>query len=241
MLQMQDKELLDDLFYRLKDIKEEKGMLHIAERNIDNTRPLTFYTKVTTQRDSIREVPLNLWDDLFYISNDLVHYTCLLFLLRPLINDATREDGTYHQNWYDARFLSYASALHFAVYNFWDRIGDLLYSFFETGLPNNSVYVGRVLNNFPSRHRESHFYKRLRGIYEDHVRPIVSERNEDAHTTSIPTSHFYGILLARGGEMDEKVEDKRSLPDVFREQIDFAYEGFELALRLIADRISPST
>ncbi len=132
---MKDKELLDGLFFRLKDIKDAEGILHISELTIDGKHPLTFYSDVTSHHARIREVPLFLWDDFFFISNDLVHFTLLLFLLRPFINDATKEAGTYHQNWYDAKYLSYASVLHSAIYNFWDRIGDLLHCFFATGLP----------------------------------------------------------------------------------------------------------
>ena len=75
-------------------------MLHINKINIDDEHPLTFYSKVTNQHTKIHPVPLHLYDDLVFLSNDLVHFTSLLFLLRPFIN---REVGTYHQNWYDAR------------------------------------------------------------------------------------------------------------------------------------------
>jgi hypothetical protein len=102
--------------------------------------PLTFYHEITSQHAKVKDVPPFLDDDLFFISNDLVHFTSLLFLLRPFINNAMQEAGTYQQNWYDARYLSYASVLYSAVYNFWDRIGDLLHCFFATRLPAKKVY-----------------------------------------------------------------------------------------------------
>lgn len=233
---MDDKELLDGLFYRLKAIKEAEGILHISELTPDGKHPLTFYSEVTSNHAEIRKVPLFLWKDLFFISNDLVHFTTLLFLLRTFINDATKEAGTYHQNWYDARYLSYASVLHSAVYNFWDRIGDLLHCFFTTGLSDDRVYMGRVLNNFPAAHRVSANFQQINEIYIDHVRPLVFERNEDVHNQSLATTHFYGAILARGDRQREQTELKLRLPDLFKEQIDFAYKGFELALRLIEER-----
>ena len=54
---------------------------------------------------NVRDVPQFLWDDFLFISNDLVHFTTLLFLLKPFVNDAAQEAGTYFQNWYDARYL----------------------------------------------------------------------------------------------------------------------------------------
>jgi len=231
-----DKQLLNRLFYRLKNIKEAEGLLHISELTPDGKHPLTFYSDITSHYATIKDEPQFLWDDLFFISNDLVHFTSLLFLLRPFINDATKEAGTYHQNWYDARYLSYASILHSAIYNFWDRIGDLLHCFFATGLPDNNVYIGRVLDNFPTVHKESALFQQINKIYIDHVRPFVHERNEDAHNQSFATTRFYRVILARGDKQREQTEIKLRLPDLFKEQIDLAYQGFEFALHLIEER-----
>ncbi len=237
---MNDKQLLSGLFYRLKDIKEAEGILHISELGPDGKYPLTFYSEVTSDHAHIKKVPLFLYDDLFNISNDLVHFTSLLFLLRPFINDATKEAGTYHQSWYDSIYLSYASILYSAVYNFLDRIGDLLHCFFATWLPDEGIYIGRVLNNFPAAHKDSANFQHLNQIFTDHVRPIVIERNEDAHNKSTTTSHFYRVILARGDKQREQMELKLHLPVQFKEQIGLAYQGFELALRLIAERVQRS-
>jgi len=238
---MDDKELLNLLFYHLKDIKEAEGIQHIDELRLGGKHPLSYYSKVTSHYSQIKKVPLFLWDDLFFISNDLVHFTLLLFLLRPFINDTTKEAGTYFQNWYDARYLSYASVLHSAVYNFWDRIGDLLHCFFATGLPDDKVYIGRVLNNFPAEHKDSTNFQQLNEIFVDHVRPLVFDRNEDAHNQSIATSHFYGAILARNEKQREQTKLKLRLPELFKEQIGLAYNGFELALCLIEERVSKSS
>ena len=233
---MNDKEFLNELFYQLKDIKEAENILHISELTPNSQHPLTFYTEVTSNHVKIRDVPLYLWDDFFFISNDLVHFTTLLFLLKPFINDATQEAGTYFQNWYDARYLSYASVLHSSIYNFWDRIGDLLHCFFETGLSNDGVYISRVLNNFPQAGRKSVNFQQINQIYMNHVRPLVCERDKDVHNQSFATSRYYGVILAEGDNQKMQTELKLRLPNLFKEQIELAYQGFELALRLIEER-----
>lgn len=68
------------------------------------------------------------------------------------------------------------------------------------------------------------------------MRLFVFERNKDAHNQSIATTHFYGVILSRGDEQWEQTELKLRLPDFFKEQIDLAYQGFELALRLIEEK-----
>ena len=39
---MDDRQLLNELFYRLKDIKESEGILHITECTLNDKHPLTF-------------------------------------------------------------------------------------------------------------------------------------------------------------------------------------------------------
>lgn len=232
---MNDKDLLNCLFYRLKEIKTAKDILHISELKPNGKDPLTFYSEVTRQKAHIKKVPIFLYDDLFFISNDLVHFTSFLYLLKPLINDIIKEAGTYFQNWYDARYISYAGILYSSVYNFWDRIGDLLYCYFPTGLSDDKVYIGRVLNNFPKKHKNSPNFKKLNDIYTGRVRSLIKERNEDAHNQSTATSHYYNVLLRKYDQQEEQIQIRLQLPDIFKEQINLAYEGFLCALFLISE------
>lgn len=233
---MNDKDILNNLFYRLNEIMKNEGIQHISEIKFDNKHPLTFFSKITDNSISIKKPPLFLYDDFFFLSNDLVHFTLLLFLFRPFINDPAKENGTYFQNWYDARYLSYSSVLHSTVYNFWDRIGDLINCFFNTGLPENSVYIGRVISNFPKDCRDSKYFQQLEEIYMNKIRHLILERNEDAHNQSIVTGHYFNIILAKGEDQVEKAKLKFSLPEIFKEQIELAYNGFELALHLIKEK-----
>lgn len=119
------------------------------------------------------------------------------------------------------------------VYNFWDRIGDLLYCYFATGLPPGSVYVGRVLNNMSKEVRKSPYYLRLVAIYESNVKEFVKDRNVDAHNQSMASRRYYDTILARGKTQAEQVAAKYRLPEMLKEQISLANEAFELALILI--------
>ena len=233
---MSDKDILDSLFYRLSEIMKSEGIKHISEIKFDDKHSLTFYSEIVNNSISIRKPPLFLYDDFFFLSNDLIHFTLLLFLFRPFINDPAKENGTYFQNWYDARYLSYSSVLYSTVYNFWDRIGDLLNCFFDTGLTEGSVYIGRVINNFPKYCRDSKYYQQLKDIYMSKIQHLIIERNEDAHNQSIVTGHYFNIVLAKGEDQLEKAELKFSLPEIFKEQINLAHTGFELALRLIKEK-----
>jgi hypothetical protein len=227
---MNDKALLNCLFYRLKEIKTAKNILHISELKINGKDSLSFYSEITSQKAPNKKVPIFLYDDLFNISNDLVHFTSFLYLLKPFINDMTKEGDTYFQNWYDGRYISYAGILQSSVYNFWDRIGDLLYCYFSTGLLDNQVYIGRVLNNFPKSFKISNNFQKLNDIYNNRVRSIIKQRNEDVHNQSSSTTIYFNVLLEHKQEQEQF---KLQLPDLFKEQISLAYEGFLCSLFLI--------
>ena len=68
-----DKQLLNELFHRLKNIKEAEGILHIDEITTNGKHSLTFYSEITSHHAKIKDEPRFLLDDPFCISNDLVH------------------------------------------------------------------------------------------------------------------------------------------------------------------------
>lgn len=237
---MSDMQVILPLFNRLNEIQIEKSLVHLEKIELDGKHPLTHFSEVTHNYVSKKKVPLFLYDDFFFLSNDLVHFTSLLFFLRPLINDPRNEGGTYFQNWYDARYLSYASVLHYAVYNFWDRLGDLLHCFFDTGLHDNRVYVSRVLNNLSPAVKLSEHFKDLSNMYMTNVAKLINDRNTDAHTSSLVTDHYFKIILARGEDQKVQAQKKMELPELFKNQIGYAHKGFELVLSLIQDKGTPS-
>jgi hypothetical protein len=232
---MDNLEIIDLVHERLDEKNKEHNVRHLNEIIFDGEPALSLFGRIYNQFEPVVASMPFLWDDVFFISNDLVTFTGWLYLLRPSINDATKEHGTYFQNRYDARYLGYAANLASAVYNFWDRTGDLLNGYFQTGLHDSSVYVGRVLNNFPNEHKDSEHYLRLKDIHDDEVKVVLDERNEDVHDRSFPARHFVDTLVKRDSQR-EAVAFKLGLPDLFKEQTELAYEGLGSALRLIEER-----
>jgi hypothetical protein len=73
-------------------------------------------------------------------------------------------------------------------------------------------------------------------MYRSHVAELINDRNTDAHTTSLVTGHFYRIILARGEDQKVQAKKKMEYPEIFKNQIQYAYKGFELVLALIQDK-----
>ena len=85
------------------------------------------------------------FDNLYFISKDLRYCTAMLYFLQPNINHAMKEDGTYFKTLTDTRYMMYANMAFQLLYNYYDKIGDVLDSFFDTGL-NHNIYFSRVIN-----------------------------------------------------------------------------------------------
>jgi hypothetical protein len=233
---MNAKELLTNLNRLLNNVKQTEGILQLDEVKIGKRSLRAQYYRIIGCYVHLKGTPIFYYDDFSFLSNDLVHFTSSLFLLRPFINDTTKEQGTYHQKPLDYRYLAYASVLYGTIYKFWDRIGDLLNCFFETGLNEHQIYFGRVLNNFPKEHKGSQFYEQLNDLYMNNAKEIIVRRNEDAHNQSIVTKYFNSIVQAVGEEQNELNKQKHELTNLFKLQINYAYQGLELALNLIMDK-----
>jgi len=140
---------------------------------------------------------------------------------------------TYMQNVYDKRYLSYVSVIPQLFYNFWDRIGDLLYCYFETGLKERDVFINRILDNIPEKYKQSDNYKNLLEIYATYIKPLLDQRKEIVHYQMVETATYWATFLEDEEKIQEFQERKEKFPDVYNECLKMSFEGFGCALKLI--------
>lgn len=151
---------------------DDIGSLEFGEKNV-----MPFFSDVLRRKDSLKPLPFSdfkIYDELAFISKDLKYYTALLYFFRPYITDSS--DGTYFQTLEDRRYMMFASICFQSIYNFWDRIGDLLNLYFKTGLQDSSVYYSRVLHNFPSQYKKSENYIWLNQTFDLEVKAFLGKR-----------------------------------------------------------------
>lgn len=218
------------------DVYNENG-LHCIDEVRENEEPLTSqYNKVIAKKNilhSFNSVEYQL--DISLISGGIKYFTGLLFYLRPYINIPSNENNTYFQTTCDKRYLEYASLAHQNVYNFWDRIGDLLYVFFETGLEEDNVYFTTVIKSIPDNYKKSDNYLELKRIYNKYLKKIFSRRQQIVHYKMLGTKHYLGLPLNYDNKQEaEKLEkEKKEYPSYFKEQSELTFKGFLNALYLI--------
>ncbi|MCX6168004.1 MAG: Cthe_2314 family HEPN domain-containing protein [Ignavibacteriales bacterium] len=172
---------------------EDRELMCLDDYKIDDTLAFSFYHRIIDKKIRINSFnSVDMIFDIQFISQDIKFLTGLLFLLRPFINIPSEEGGTYFQNRYDARYLPLASLAHQNVYNFWDRIGDLLYFFFDTGLEERKVYFATVMSHFPNQYRSSEYFIKLNDLYEQKIKSLITARTQIVHYKQIETKHYLG-------------------------------------------------
>jgi hypothetical protein len=209
------------------------------EAKIDGEDSASYFIKVVRNRQNIKPLPYSefkIYDELRFIAGDVKYYTALLHFLRPYITDSTN-DGTYHQTLEDRRYMMAASTCFQSVYNFWDRIGDILNAYFVTGLPDSSNYFSRVLNNFPAAFRNSENYIWLNDNFNSEIKRFVGQRDNIVHTYQLECEFYWRVMEAK---MDmDKIEmiqaEKESFPEVFVNHLKIMHEGFPRAIKLIQE------
>lgn len=215
---------------------EDRELKCLDEYKINNILAFSFYHKIIDKKSRINNFnSVDLIFDILFISQDIKFLTGLLFLLRPFINIPSEEGGTYFQNRYDARYLPFASLAHQNVYNFWDRIGDLLYFFFDTGLEERKVYFTTVMSNFPSKYRSSEYFIKLNDLYEQKIKSLITARTQIVHYKQVETKHYLGTFQNYKNQLikDDLEKEKKGYPEYFKNHLDYCNTGFEYALKLI--------
>lgn len=214
------------------------GLQYIEEYLIDRKHPLTFFTEAIKDIKAIN--PFN-WYEFFteieFLSKDLKYYTALLFLLRPSINIPSREGKTYYQTVEDKRYMSYASILFQIVYNNWDRLGDFLFCFFETGLKKRDVYFSRVINSIPQNYISSNNYQNLKVIYDKYLRSLFIDRKEIVHYVQVSAKMYSGTFIYHHNNQKllELEKEKEGYPEFFKKHLELSLKGFEYSVKLVKE------
>lgn len=222
-----------------KTIREEYerlGLRCLSEVKFNDEHSLSFFTHLLDKVKNINSFHFyKNFNEISFISDDLKYYTALTYLLRPYINNPLKENMTYHQTLEDKRYLSYASILFQSFYNYWDRIGDLIYSFIKTSLKEREVYFNTVLEKIDDTVKDSEYFIDLNTLYKDKLLNLFRKRKEIVHYFQL-TSEIYVGTFTNYKDIEKLKETqiiKESLPDLFKENIEYTFQGIELAIKFV--------
>lgn len=168
-----------------------------------------------------------------FITADMKYITGMLFLLRPDIN-SPHPSGQYIQTVEDRRYLMHTTFGLQATYNFWDRVGDLLWFLFPSRLIERDVYFDRVINCIEAPNNRSKHYISLLELYQIQVKPVLQARKEAVHYFQPECKHYWGHVEDSSQEIsEERFKEKFGYADLMLDQLNIAGKAFELTVRFI--------
>ena len=220
----------------IRDEYERLGLRCLSEVKFNDEHALSFFTHYLDKVKPINSFhAYKNFNEISFISDDLKYYTALTYLLRPYINNPLKENMTYHQTLEDKRYLSYANILFQSFYNYWDRIGDLIYTFIKTSLKEREVYFHTVLEKVDIEVKDSEYLKALTTLYSDKLLNLFRKRKEIVHYFQLTSEIYVGTFTNYDDieKLKETQNIKESLPDIFKENMEYSFQGFELAIRFI--------
>ena len=249
---MTDDTLITELQEKIIEIYRKYAILNLKgpdnDYRIEGHQILSWYHKVVRKNRIKYPGAMNyfeLFDDLSFCSDEIIYFTAHLFLYRPHINNPLN-DVTYlngspiypnHQNIASKRYSMYANVVAEKLYNYWDRIGDLIASFFPGQLNPQRVFFPTAIAAIPQQFRASENYKWLASFLHDQYK-ILNE-------TRIQTVHYIGTdgkyrtahlkVAADRAAMEQLQAERHNLPEYYNGQIQLTREGFVRAVLLLEE------
>ncbi|HYF68766.1 MAG TPA: Cthe_2314 family HEPN domain-containing protein [Ohtaekwangia sp.] len=242
-----------DLFQKeIVTIYKEKKLRSISGLDMDfvigDRQVLAwFFTAVRKGQNKFKKVNFHeVFDDIVFCSDEILYHTALLYLYGPYLNNPVNDGHFFHdrmiypnhQNLPAKRFAMHSNTAFEKVYNFWDRIGDLIAIYLpEAFPPGRNVYFGTSIDAIPEKYHSSESYKWLKAFKEDEYKTMNSKRIGVVHYLTNDTVFRHKHLEASSNKevLEGLIAERDALPDFFTKQIDFALEGFVRTVQLLEE------
>jgi len=146
---------------------------------------------------------------------------------------------TYRQTLGDRRFFFYVSVCFEKLYNFWDRIGDLLSLSLDLKIEPKEIYFPRVIKEIEKLNSQSVNFKFLKKFSESEYQDILNRiRKLIVHYRQKDTYFRFEWLKNLGNKeaITKLQEEKDKLPNLLKSQMSLTMKGFESAVLLIHEK-----
>lgn len=182
-------------------------------------------------------------DNLLFNSDEVAYFTANAFLYKDKISNPIENAHSYFDdkdkkwmkyypnfpNLASKRYSMYVAAAFEKIYNYWDRLGDLLWAtYFQDKLKEKNVDFARVIDlikiNYPE-YQNFESYKWLLDFKDEKQKKINDIRRNIVHYTSIDVefkSKHLGQFENEEGKMQNVLSDKNQIERLMDERIAYA-------------------
>lgn len=182
--------------------------------------------------------------DLKLISDEILHFTgltCLYsrYLTNPLDRPVPTQNGEIVyaniQNLPDKRFYMYATCAYEKLYNYWDRIGDLLASYFPEIIKPEKVYFSKIDKFIPIDYQDESSIKWLIEFKNNKFQALNDIRIGVVHYENLATTFSSEHLenFKNKTQLELLVQNRAQIIPDLRLQIDLTLKGFVNVIRFM--------
>jgi hypothetical protein len=187
--------------------------------------------------------PFNYITDLTNISEDIVLQLSELIMFKPYTQDFL-QNPTYHydriifpysHSFYDKRFYYLVGIIASHIFSFLDRLGNLLYNYFELNLNPRNVNFSSTLSNFPFKENENYLW--LIQFKNGEYLKLKADRHQIIHYSVSESIMFNKLIenISNEGELRKLQDEKLSYPEYFKNLYNTALLAFEKTLKLLEE------
>ncbi len=248
---MQDPHLIQFIDEKIRTIYHSEQLIPLRGKNDSNElngKPiLSWFNEIT--RHCWCHFPDNFdfnksIDDLLYTSDEIIYFTAHLYLYRPYINTPIKDAYQagkniiypVFENLAGKRYEMYLGVAFEKVYNYWDRIGDLIASFFPNKF-REPIYFIKTIKMLENDYKGNLEYDWLFDFSQNKFKDFNSQRINIVHYYSKNTEYKweqYGHI--NDYNKSKELNDKRvSYPEYFNEMNEMSKVGFEKTLKLLEE------
>jgi hypothetical protein len=188
-----------------------------------------------------------IWKLSFDIKNcndDLKLFVAQLYIFRPNINNPNLEKTNlngiihygYNQNFSDWNYSSIVSCCFEKLYNYWDRIGDIisLYLNVFNEKEERKIAFASVVDNLDKKeiYSNDENFKFLKSFKDNQFKDFNKTRKEVVHYNQFETTYRYSFMKFRvENNGEEKImeiwEWKKNMPEYFKNQLELSLLGYD--------------
>ena len=234
---MMIKKIIDDYNIAISEVYRTRTLSSLESNNF-SYRDINILT--CPQNPDYKEEKFihftNLWD-LINCCNDLMYFTAQLFLYQNLINNPLKETtdlgdkkvlSRYHQNIYDHRYSIFVTCCFEKCYNYWDRIGDRLASYYPELLKIQQVDFARIIDRIDSLGIENENFQWLLNFKKNEYQQLNKHRLNSVHYCQYEANFRYLHTMNCTDIEYLKLlwKEKSEFPAYFKGHLELAVAGY---------------
>lgn len=222
----------------------------------DGENALGFLGGISKTRNAIKssgkKFDLLTHDLIYSVSSDAQFSIANGFLYFPFANnflnevrqyEGGRQLPTYFRKLEDKRFFYYVSSSFEKLYNFWDRIGDLIEAAFNLNLEERGVYFSTVITALEGKGLDSsENWQWLKGFHDRHYKDVLNRLRIKIVHYRQKDSYFFFEWLNLVSKFEQNPEqlaalqkEKDELLPLLKSHLALTNTEFEKTIRLIKE------